>query len=56
MMRLIGCFQRRLSMMERVLGAIQAKLDSLEAEASEIEKDRPLFANTCCTYTTSGAD
>ncbi|VDK74725.1 unnamed protein product [Litomosoides sigmodontis] len=33
--------QRRLSMMERDLGAIQAKLDSLEKEASAIEKQKP---------------
>jgi len=33
--------QRRLSMMERDLGVIQAKLDSLQREADEIEKQRP---------------
>lgn len=33
--------QRRLSMMERDLGVIQAKLDSLQKEADEIEKQRP---------------
>lgn len=33
--------QRRLSMMERDLGAIKAKLESLEAEAAEIEKEKP---------------
>ncbi|VIO98225.1 beta-G spectrin, identical [Brugia malayi] len=36
--------QRRLSMMERDLGAIQAKLDSLQKEASEIEKEKPADA------------
>ncbi|VDN06971.1 unnamed protein product [Thelazia callipaeda] len=36
--------QRRLSMMERDLGAIQAKLDSLEKEATEIEKEKPAQA------------
>lgn len=33
--------QRRLSMMERDLGAIQAKLDSLKAEADEIAVEKP---------------
>uniref|UniRef100_A0AC35TJQ1 Spectrin beta chain n=1 Tax=Rhabditophanes sp. KR3021 TaxID=114890 RepID=A0AC35TJQ1_9BILA len=33
--------QRRLSMMERDLGAIQAKLDCLHKEAEAIEKDKP---------------
>ncbi|ULT90413.1 hypothetical protein L3Y34_008629 [Caenorhabditis briggsae] len=33
--------QRRLSMMERDLGAIQAKLDSLHKEADDIERERP---------------
>ncbi|CAD6199906.1 unnamed protein product [Caenorhabditis auriculariae] len=33
--------QRRLSMMERDLGAIQAKLDSLHKEADAIERERP---------------
>lgn len=33
--------QRRLSMMERDLGAIQAKLDALKAEADEIAIDKP---------------
>ncbi|KAM3717265.1 Spectrin beta chain [Dirofilaria immitis] len=36
--------QRRLSMMERDLGAIQAKLDSLQKEAYEIEKEKPADA------------
>uniref|UniRef100_A0A183IVK4 Spectrin beta chain, non-erythrocytic 2 n=1 Tax=Soboliphyme baturini TaxID=241478 RepID=A0A183IVK4_9BILA len=33
--------QRRLSMMERDLGAIQAKLDNLENEAEQIQTERP---------------
>uniref|UniRef100_A0A5S6QYZ5 Spectrin beta chain n=1 Tax=Trichuris muris TaxID=70415 RepID=A0A5S6QYZ5_TRIMR len=33
--------QRRLSMMERDLGAIQAKLDNLEQEADHLQKERP---------------
>ncbi|KFD65474.1 hypothetical protein M514_22400 [Trichuris suis] len=33
--------QRRLSMMERDLGAIQAKLDNLEQEADRLQKERP---------------
>ena len=36
--------QRRLSMMERDLGAIQAKLDSLQAEATKIEHAKPAEA------------
>lgn len=33
--------QRRLSMMERDLGAIQAKMDSLQKEAESIEREKP---------------
>jgi spectrin beta len=36
--------QRRLSMMERDLGAIQAKLDSLQQEAVQIEHVKPAEA------------
>uniref|UniRef100_A0A914HJH5 Spectrin beta chain n=1 Tax=Globodera rostochiensis TaxID=31243 RepID=A0A914HJH5_GLORO len=36
--------QRRLSMMERDLGAIQAKLDSLVTEANAIEREKPAEA------------
>uniref|UniRef100_F1KPP4 Spectrin beta chain n=1 Tax=Ascaris suum TaxID=6253 RepID=F1KPP4_ASCSU len=36
--------QRRLSMMERDLGAIQAKIESLQREADAIEKEKPAEA------------
>lgn len=36
--------QRRLSMMERDLGAIQAKLAALQQEATQIEREKPAEA------------